>query len=301
MAVSTDTGFDLAILYRGPLSSCNYECGYCPFAKTEDSPAALGRDREALERFVAFIEKQRGRPRRLGILFTPWGEALVRGHYRDAIVRLSHIEPVRKVAVQTNLSCRLDWLSDARRDRVGLWCTYHPSQAARPRFVAQCRRLDALGISHSVGVVGLKEHLGEIEALRRELPPSVYLWVNAYKREPSYYDAETLSRLTRIDPHFPVNNKYHRSQGEPCGAGERAIAVDGDGNMRRCHFIEEPIGNIYEEEWEQSLRPRTCSRETCGCHIGYVHLDRLGLSRLYGKGLLERTLQKMGDSPHFSL
>ena len=41
----------------------------------------------------------------------------------------------------------------------------------------------------SVGVVGLKEHFGEIEALRRELPPDVYLWVNAYKREPDYYTA----------------------------------------------------------------------------------------------------------------
>ena len=39
----------------------------------------------------------------------------------------------------------------------------------------------------SVGVVGLKEHVAEIAALRAELPPAVYLWVNAYKREPDYY------------------------------------------------------------------------------------------------------------------
>ena len=31
----------LSILYRGPLSSCNYGCEYCPFAKREESRAEL--------------------------------------------------------------------------------------------------------------------------------------------------------------------------------------------------------------------------------------------------------------------
>jgi hypothetical protein len=42
----------LSILYRGPLSSCNYACGYCPFAKRRETAAELARDREALARFV---------------------------------------------------------------------------------------------------------------------------------------------------------------------------------------------------------------------------------------------------------
>ena len=35
----------LSILYRGPLRSCNYACGYCPFAKQEAEPSVLAADR----------------------------------------------------------------------------------------------------------------------------------------------------------------------------------------------------------------------------------------------------------------
>ena len=63
------------ILYRGPLSSCNYACGYCPFAKRRDTRAALARDAADLARFVDWV---RGQRRALRVLFTPWGEALVR-------------------------------------------------------------------------------------------------------------------------------------------------------------------------------------------------------------------------------
>ena len=48
---------------------------------------------------------------------------------------------------------------------------------------------------------------GMIADLRRELPADVYLWVNAYKRNPDYYTAEMVEKLTRLDPLFPVNNQ----------------------------------------------------------------------------------------------
>src|SRR4051812_7290966 len=66
----------LRILYRGPLSSCNYDCRYCPFAKRHETAAELGRDRGALQRFVAWLSQQFDV--RFSILFTPWGEALTR-------------------------------------------------------------------------------------------------------------------------------------------------------------------------------------------------------------------------------
>jgi hypothetical protein len=66
------------------------------------------------------------------------------------------------------------------------------------------------------------------------------------------------------------------------------ISVDGDGIMRRCHFIKEPIGCLYDADFAKALSPRTCTNATCGCHIGYVHLEELGLDRVYGDGLLER-------------
>jgi MoaA/NifB/PqqE/SkfB family radical SAM enzyme len=277
---------NLSILYRGPLSSCNYSCGYCPFAKRAETSAELAHDRACLERFVGWVGGRSADS--IGVLFTPWGEALVRRWYQDALAALTRLPHIRKAAIQTNLSCKLDWLDTCDKARLALWCTFHPGETTRDRFLAKCRNLYAHGVRFSVGVVGLKEHFAEIAALRRELPADVYLWVNAYKREPDYYAAEAVEELTRIDPLFPINNRYHRSRGEPCRAGSTVITVDGDGTVRRCHFIREPIGNLYAPDVERCLAERPCSNDSCGCHIGYVHLDRLGLYGKFGEGVLER-------------
>jgi hypothetical protein len=276
----------LSVLYRGPLSSCNYGCDYCPFAKRAESAAELTHDRQCLERFVGWVG---GRTRdEIGILFTPWGEALVRRWYQDALVTLTRLPHVSKVAIQTNLSGKLDWVGRCDRSKLALWCTFHPTETTRDRFLTKCRELSAAGVRYSVGVVGLKAHFADIAALRAELPPSVYLWVNAYKREPDYYSPEMVAELTRVDPLFPMNNRYHASTGQRCRTGESVISVDGDGIVRRCHFVKRPIGNIYHPDFDSCLAERPCPNDTCGCHIGYVHLEPLGLARRFGAGVLER-------------
>ena len=279
---------NVSILYRGPLSSCNYGCDYCPFAKRRETRDELRADERALARFVDWVARQGGVGHSVSVLFTPWGEALVRRWYQDALVALTRLPHVRKAAIQTNISCRLDWVDGCDKSKLGLWCTYHPTETSRQRFVARCRELDDLGVRYSVGVVGLKEHVAEAEALRRELRPGVYVWVNAYKRAAEYYTHEDLARLTAVDPLFPVNNVRHASRGKDCLAGESVFAVDGDGTMRRCHFIRDAIGNIYDEGWERALRPSPCTNDTCGCHIGYVHMPSLGLYETFGDGVLER-------------
>jgi hypothetical protein len=64
--------------------------------------------------------------------------------------------------------------------------------------------------------------------------------------------------------------------------------VAGDGAVRRCHFLDEVIGNIYDADFPACLKPRLCGAATCGCHIGYIHRPELKLETLYGEGLLER-------------
>jgi MoaA/NifB/PqqE/SkfB family radical SAM enzyme len=279
-------GLDLAILYRGDLKSCNYACTYCPFAKAVDTRAELESDGRALDRFADWVAHHGELA--LGVLFTPWGEALIRPAYRAAFARLSWLPHVRKVAAQTNLSFAVDWLNEVDRRSAALWCTYHPSQTSRDAFLARCARLDALGVRYSVGMVGLREHFEEIRAMRRALPRAVYLWVNAYKRQPSYYAPDELRMLEEVDPHFPTNLRHHPSLGRPCRAGHRAIAVDARGTVRRCHFIEQPLGNLYQDDLAGMLAPRPCTRATCGCHIGYVHLEELRLDETYGSSILER-------------
>ena len=280
----------LSILYRGPLSSCNYGCEYCPFAKHRETADELATDERALGRFVDWVESYRGG--RVSVLFTPWGEALVRPWYQRAMARLTNLPHVDKAAAQTNLSYRLDWVEACDKAKLGLWCTYHPTETTRAKFVAKCLELDRRGVRFSAGVVGMKEHVDETEALRRELPPHVYLWVNAYKRKADYYGEEDLSRFETVDPLFPVNNTNHPSLGRACRCGSEVISVDGDGNARRCHFIKAPIGNIYEPGFEAKLVDRPCTNATCGCHIGYVHMDDLGLYQVFGRGVLERVPER---------
>jgi MoaA/NifB/PqqE/SkfB family radical SAM enzyme len=289
---------NLAILYRGPLSSCNYACGYCPFAKYRETRAELDGDRRALERFLAWVGTRTGD--RLEILFTPWGEALVRRWYRDALVRLTRIAHVAKVAAQTNLSCTLGWIDDCDSTKLALWCTYHPDQVTRERFLARCRELDRRGVRFSVGAVGLRENEDELRRLRAELPPHVYFWVNAYKSRLGYYRPGEVERFEAIDPLFRINLRNHPSGGKPCLAGEAVISVDGDGVIRRCHFIREPIGNIYGPGVEAALAPRPCSVSSCRCHIGYVHLEELGLHDLFAGGVLERIPAGWGDARQVS-
>jgi hypothetical protein len=276
---------NLSILYRGPLASCNYGCAYCPFAKRKDDRDALARDRNAWQRFVAWLE-HRPASDRIGLLVTPWGEALIRRWYRDGLAALSHLPHIARVAAQTNLSGSLDWIAHANPERVGLWCTYHPEWVTHEAFVAQCRRLSAAGVHYSVGVVGDPAHVEAARAMRAALPSDVYVWINAMKS--IRYEEPELAAWRAIDPMFDVNLRRWPSLGRACGAGERAITVDGDGAIRRCHFIDQVIGNIYEHGWERALVARPCSNSDCHCHIGYVHLDYLELDKVFASGLLER-------------
>lgn len=285
----------LSILYRGPLSSCNYGCAYCPFAKRRESREELAADRRALERFTRWVsERPRGST---AVLFTPWGEALIRRSYQRALAALTAMPSVRRAAIQTNLACPLGWVDACDKEKLALWATFHPTEVSRARFVAKCAELVARGVRFSVGVVGLRPHFGEILALRGELPREVYVWINAYRREPDYYTADDMRLLASVDPLFLVNTRGYPSLGASCRAGAEVISVAGDGTARRCHFIDAPIGNIYEPGFEGALFERPCSNEACRCHIGYVHLDYLELDRVFGAGILERIPEGWPESP----
>lgn len=139
-----------------------------------------------------------------------------------------------------------------------------------------------------MGVVALREHFDAIDELRRVLRPEVYLWINAFKREQGYYQPGEIERLRAVDPYFHWNLQRYASNGKPCSAGETTFTVDGDGNVRRCHFLDEILGNIYHAGFVDCLKPRSCSAAACSCHIGYIHRPALKLDELYGAGLLER-------------
>lgn len=292
---------DLTLIYRGPLDSCNYGCGYCPFAKKPETPEQKAADERALERFLTWVRAHSASAppsgaltdAALAIFFTPWGEALHHQRYRAAIVELSRLPGVRKVAIQTNLAGSLDWLTGADPGKVGIWATWHPTEVSRERFLRNVTRLRELGVSHSVGAVGVRHRVDEIEALRAALPAETPMWVNAFSIDGgpvrrNYYDADTIARFTAVDPLFEVGLLRFASRGRTCAAGRTVLAIDGDGTARRCHFLPKVLGNLYADPLDEILTDQPCPRPACDCHIGYVHLDDLGARDVYGDGLLER-------------
>ncbi|MEZ6123108.1 MAG: STM4011 family radical SAM protein [Planctomycetaceae bacterium] len=280
---------EISILYRGPLSSCNYDCSYCPFAKRHETAAELDIDRRALERFVNWV--CRSDQLLLNVFFTPWGEAMTRSWYRQAMVQLSRQPQVQKIVAQTNLSFRQDWLPETDVTRLAFWCTYHPSEISRDEFLNRSRQLTATGVAHSVGMVGRPQDLDEIEAVRRELPSDIYLWINAWEVSAGKkyaYSEQEIHRLESVDPWFRFNHSDHSSAGKICRTGTEVFSVNGDGQVRRCHFVETVMGNLYEPGFCFPSTALPCPNATCTCHIGYVHLQDLQLQQVFGTGILER-------------
>lgn len=277
---------NLSVLYRGPLSSCNYACRYCPFSKRKESAAQLDRDRLALIRFQSWLADQT--QHRWKVLFTPWGEALVRRWYREALIELSHRPHIDVLTVQTNLSCKLEWLAQCAADRVSLWATYHPTEIASEVFQSQVHQVRKYGIRISVGAVGIPEALSQIEDMRQRLPEDVYLWVNAQQPRRRPYTAEELDRFQAIDPQFLLTAQRYPSLGKFCSTGEISFTVDGSGAMRRCHFVDEVIGNCYVQGWDASLQPRPCPNRYCDCYLGKSQLLSEKLIPFFGSTAFER-------------
>jgi MoaA/NifB/PqqE/SkfB family radical SAM enzyme len=99
-------------------------------------------------------------------------------------------------------------------------------------------------------------------------------------------------RLNLEESDEPVHLRPSPSKGASCRAGETVIAVDGAGDVRRCHFVPEVLGNLYVSGWESVLLPRACPNRACNCHIGYVHRRDLPLYDVFEGGVLERIARR---------
>ncbi|MEV5030443.1 STM4011 family radical SAM protein [Paenibacillus sp. LPE1-1-1.1] len=276
------------LYYRGALSSCNYDCPYCPFSKTKDSKETLEKDKQQLLAFMSWVREQGAAGHQLSVFFNPYGEALVHKWYRDAMIELSGLAHVQKVAVQTNLSAKLDWTRQLAKDKAAFWVTYHPGQTSEAQFLSQCMKLYEQGIAFSVGSVGIRSAFDAIARLRSLLPEDVYLWVNAFKDRKAYYKDDEISYLTRIDPYFQLNVPDYASLGKRCGAGSNVFYVQGAGIVKRCYSDRKVIGHLYRDGLEGLAEERPCGMKKCGCYIGYIHMPELGMDRIYGDRLLER-------------
>jgi hypothetical protein len=281
----------LLVLFRTRLEWCNFTCGYCPWnATVRRVPGEAFREDEA--RLRRIVDRIAELPERVELFITPKAEYLVLPYWRAAVGRLLALPQVERVTVQTNLSFDLaSFLDEVDHRKLSLWTTYHPTEvepAERERLPEKWALLLARGVPFSVGLVGTRENLAQLAWLRRRLDRRVYLWVNAYKREPDYYSPEELTAIRAVDPYFDLNNQHFPSRGRPCSAGQLAVYLDDEGDLRRCFFVGAVLGNLFRDGWARLASAERCPIATCHCYVGHMHVVELGFRDVYGEHLAAR-------------
>ncbi|MCL2399521.1 MAG: STM4011 family radical SAM protein [Defluviitaleaceae bacterium] len=251
------------LYYRGELRSCNYHCKYCPFANSF-SRRDITNDSITLFRFCH-------RAIELGVeevIFTPYGEAMIHTYYWDAMEVLSGLH---RIGCQTNLSFDTEsFVSQVGnfKEKIGLWCTFHPAQVSIEAFLKKCHYLWDNGIYISTGAVGIPQNLEILRELRLKLNKDIYFWINAkagYSYNHSEHDA-----FLKIDPYF--QDQFPKANSLLCTAGRTGLYVEADGSAYACHLSRVRLGNIYEELPSGSA----CKAKTCNCYLAYTHRQDMG-------------------------
>lgn len=258
------------IYYRGLLDSCNYDCSYCPFSKNQIDKKNIEKDKHATQQFIEWIEHLNEDAH---LMITPWGEAATYSYYQDALIKLSKMPNIKTAAIQTNLSGSLDWVKNANTKTLALWTTWHPEQVSYDSFYTRLKTLSDFGIRYSVGIVALPKYLEEAKKLRDNLPPNVYLWLNAAKEQEIVYDKPLIDIIHAIDPLFELNLADYRSLNVSCQTGRTSILVDGYGNVQRCHAVKSFMGNIYKNDIDEILYKgdHPCINTVCDCYVCQIH------------------------------
>lgn len=281
----------LLVLFRSRLEWCNYTCHYCPWNAdvTRVEAEAFRQDAERVHRVIDRVAEL---PQRVEFFVTPKAEYLVLPYWRDAVRRLLALPQVTRVTVQTNLAFDLDaFLGQVEWRKLALWTTYHPTEVDAGGLAELERKWGVLlerGVPFSVGVVGTRENIPHAVGLRQRLDPRVYLWVNAYKRKKDYYTPQERRTILAIDPLFDLNDQHFPSLGRPCTAGQRAVYLDDAGDLRRCFFVGDVLGNLYRDGWATLDAPLGCPVPTCHCYVGHMHVVELDFRAVYGENLAAR-------------
>ncbi|WP_053957194.1 STM4011 family radical SAM protein [Inediibacterium massiliense] len=281
------------LYYRGVLSSCNYTCYYCPFAKKKASSVEIERDQKALMRFCKTIENILFKER-ISIFFTPYGEAMTHPYYTKAMIQLAKLEKVRYISIQTNLSFDVNEFLDAiersgvKKEKIKLWGSYHPTMVRAEEFAKKANQL-SLQIDICVGMVALSKRAQEIRELKKYLSPDIYLWLNGQAKHKIHYSLEDLSEFKEIDPFFPFEMNT-RTSFETCRSGSQSYFIEANGDILPCHMNKRPIGDFYS--LEKNLKPFECHRKLCDCYLAYSNIKDIRMIRFFGNTLPVRIPQK---------
>lgn len=258
------------ILYRGSLKSCNYTCSYCPFAKHPPSGREQEKDKEEWGKFCRSTAERASALGVFALMVVPYGEALIHPWYWEGLAFLSRIAQAEFVGVQTNFSFSVDqamklWEgAGGRKEKLRLWATFHPEMVSPEDFAKKCRKVQSKGISLCAGAVGVPENLPLLDRLRRLLPASIYLWINAMDGLRRAYTKEEEQAFSALDPFFTRELSAVFANPEYC---KNRVFIEGNGRMQTCNISGRTVGSWYQENF--SFPSPVCSRKTCSCYLAY--------------------------------
>lgn len=265
------------IYYRGFLKSCNYHCSYCAFVKGCADEEEIRREERGLRSFYQQISK-RSEP--VEILFTPYGEGLIHEIYQETMAALSALPQVRAVGIQTNLSLEPEGFLRLLRERgepakIRLWATYHAEMAERQSFLDRVKHL-AGEVKIAVGMVATLANEEEIRQLRVELPPEIYLWLNAMDRRKAAFSPERIERLQEIDPMFAYEfadcrRRSMAGKGFAYCAAVENVYMDRGSRQEPCFF----------QRAGKKRREACHEHRLCDCYLGYSNFTGSPLARFF--------------------
>lgn len=280
------------IYFRSFLSSCNYSCSYCVFAKS--SLNDVKKDINCLDKFCNFIQSTEFL-NKVSVFLTPYGEGLIHNHYIEGIARIALSPKTLYVSCQTNLSFNEDNFLEVLKaynvdfDKVKLWSSFHPEMVSADEFAAKVQKLKK-SIDLSVGIVAIPGSIEEVSSLRKALPEDVYMWINAKANEKTRYKKCEIDSLIKIDPLFNNELKKYRIQNDSCNCGTSSIFVNDRGDVYPCHINKEQLFNIYQKGYSKEFK---CNRNVCDCYVSYSNRKNSVLYKYFGKYTPVRVSEKL--------
>lgn len=264
----------MIVQYRGSLRSCNYSCSYCPFSKKKSSEQEREQDKEALFRFYESLRKKNREVEALQIV--PYGEAMVYTYYWEFLAKVSQIEGIQAVGIQTNLSFSPELFFDAWEKwggiskKLRIWATFHPSMTQSEPFLRTATALKQKGIGVCIGAVGVPKQMECLQAFYRQIPSDITFWVNAMEGMGRAYQKEEILQFQSMDENFEYELKHWEADVSYC---KHRCFVEADGRIYRCNISRQVIGNWYADDSHQMLAFDTakteCKRKECSCFLAY--------------------------------
>lgn len=278
------------IFFRGNIDFCNYSCSYCPFAKKTQSIDKIQKEEDNLKKLFFYVKNM---DEDANIMITPYGEALIHPIYQVFIARLSTLDNVRKIGIQTNLSVDTKNListleeNKAYFSKIMIWATFHSQFADIKQFCNKANQLSEL-ISISCGIVANRKNFEEIKNLRQGLRPDVYLWINAMDKIKNKFTEDEISSLSHIDPFFAyefyekrIDFKKSRSDDFSICQSYDKIYADINKYSSSCFFKK-----------KKAISSSCNNHKICDCYLGYSNFKDNYLSRFFGENIIFRIPQK---------